>query len=147
MIGAKKGRTFQFNLFLWVILPILHSTGSRFGSCFHIIMSFRKPYHMPFRNLIPPLTLTGCQQNLRETTRYLLARTIETSSLPTNSSRAMAFHFRQNSMFHVTLYFAQCIVHFVLSFEVTLAIQRFCIQHSSLTYATFKFSLSTINFS
>ena len=68
---------------------------------------------MPFRNLILPLTLTGCQENLRETIRYLLARTIETSSLPTNSSRAMAFHFRQNSMFHVTLYFAQSIVHFV----------------------------------
>ena len=24
-----------------------------------IIMSFRKPYHMPFRKLVPPLTLTG----------------------------------------------------------------------------------------
>ena len=33
-----------------------------------------------------------------------------------------------------------------LSFEFALAIQLFCIQNSTLIYATFKFSLSTFNF-
>ena len=50
LIGAKKGYTFQFNLFLLVILHILLT--------FRIIMSFRKPCHMPFRKLIPSFTLT-----------------------------------------------------------------------------------------
>ena len=52
LIGAKKGYTFQFNLFLLVILHILLT--------FRIIMSFRKPCHItvPFRKLIPSFTLT-----------------------------------------------------------------------------------------
>ena len=51
----------------------------------------------------------------------------------------------QCSIFHYTLhnlYYILC-----LSFEFALAIQLFCIQHSTLIYATFKFSLSTFNFS
>ena len=48
-------------------------------------------------------------------------------------------------MLHCTLHNLSNIL--CLSFEVTLAIQRFCIQHSTLAYATFKFSLSTFNFS
>ena len=50
LIGAKKEYTFQFNLFILVILHILLT--------FRIIMSFRKPCHMPFRKLIPCFTLT-----------------------------------------------------------------------------------------
>ena len=50
LIGAKKGYTFQFDIFLLVILHILLT--------FRIIMSFRKPRHMPFRKLIPSFTLT-----------------------------------------------------------------------------------------
>ena len=47
LIGAKKGQ-FSVNLFL------LNHSFIRF--C--IIMSFRKPCHMPFRKLILPFTLT-----------------------------------------------------------------------------------------
>ena len=42
LIGAKKGRNFQVNLFIWVILHILVP---------HTELSFRK--------LIPPSTLTA----------------------------------------------------------------------------------------
>ena len=51
----------------------------------------------------------------------------------------------QYSILHCTLHnlsYTLC-----LSFEVALAIQLFCIQHSTLIYATFKFSLLTFNFS
>ena len=51
----------------------------------------------------------------------------------------------QRSILHCTLHNLSYIL--CLSFEFTLAIQRFCIQLSSLIYATFKFSLSTFNFS
>ena len=50
LIGAKKGRNFQFNF-----LSLSHSV----YITFHTIMSFRKPCHMPFRKLIPPFTLTA----------------------------------------------------------------------------------------
>ena len=50
LIGAKKGRSFQFNLFLWKRSAYIK---------FRIIMPFRKPCHMPFRKLIPPITLTA----------------------------------------------------------------------------------------
>ena len=49
LIGAKTGRNFQFNLFF-----LSHSA----YITFRIIMSFRKPCHMPFRKPIPPFTLT-----------------------------------------------------------------------------------------
>ena len=58
----------------------------------------------------------------------------------------MAFHFRQNSMFHFTLYFAQSVLHFVFVIWVCTRDSIFCIQHSTSIYATFKFLLSTFNF-
>ena len=51
----------------------------------------------------------------------------------------------QCSILHCTLHnlsYTLC-----LAFEFVLAIQLLCIQHSTLIYATFKFSLSTFNFS
>ena len=58
----------------------------------------------------------------------------------------MAFHFRHNSMFHFPLYFAQSMLHFVFVILVCICNSTFCIQHSTLIYATFKFSLLTFNF-
>ena len=49
LIGTKKGRNFQFNLFL------CHSA----NITFRVIMSFRKLCHMSFCKLIPPFTLTA----------------------------------------------------------------------------------------
>ena len=51
----------------------------------------------------------------------------------------------QCSILHCTLHNLSYIL--CLAFEFALAIQLFCIQHSTLIYATFKFSLSTFNFS
>ena len=39
---------------------------------FHIIMSFRKPCHMPFRKLIPPFTITARCRRSRSFVRSLL---------------------------------------------------------------------------
>ena len=49
----------------------------------------------------------------------------------------MAFHFRQNSMFHFTLYFAQSILHFVVVIWV-------CTRDSFFLHSTFNFHLSHI---
>ena len=101
-------------------------------------MSLRKPYHMPFRNLIPPFTLTGCQENLRETIRYLLARTIETSSLPTNSSRAMASKFDVPCYIVLcTIYRTFCVRHLKLHSRLNVFafnIQLWLMQHSSFRF-------------
>ena len=55
-------------------------------------------------------------------------------ALGMKSSGSMAFHFRQNSMFHFTLYFAYCILHFVFVIWVALAIQLWFMQHSSFRF-------------
>ena len=49
----------------------------------------------------------------------------------------MAFHFRQNSMFHFTLYFAQSILHFVDVIWV-------CTRDSFFLHSTFNFHLCHI---
>ena len=53
-IGAKKRRGKDGSMFfslIYFFAPFPYFT-------FRIIMSFRKPCHMPFRKLIPPFTLT-----------------------------------------------------------------------------------------
>ena len=48
LVGAKTGCNFQF-------IFLSHSA----YITFRVIMSLRKPCHMPFRKLIPPFTLTA----------------------------------------------------------------------------------------
>ena len=50
---------------------------------------------------------------------------------------SMAFHFRQNSMFHFALYFAQSILHFVFGIWV-------CTRDSTFLHSTFNFDLCNI---
>ena len=52
LIGAKKGAIFS------LVISLSHSA----YITFRIIISFRKPCHMPFRKLIPPFTLTVSEQ-------------------------------------------------------------------------------------
>ena len=49
----------------------------------------------------------------------------------------MAFHFRQNSMFHFTLYFTQSILHFVFAIWV-------CTRDSTFLHSTFNFDSCNI---
>ena len=49
----------------------------------------------------------------------------------------MAFHFRQNSMFHFTLYFTQSILHFVFAIWV-------CARDSTFLHSTFNFDSCNI---
>ena len=51
--------------------------------------------------------------------------------------KVMAFHFRLNSMFHFTLYFAQSILHFVLVIWV-------CTRDLTVLHSTFNFDLCSI---
>ena len=46
----------------------------------------------------------------------------------------MAFHFRQNSMFHYTLYFAKSILHFVCHLSLHF---RFNFLHSTFNFDLF----------
>ena len=53
-IGGKKGAA-TTNMLFCLFISLSHSA----YITFRIIMSFRKPCHMPFRKLIPSFTLTG----------------------------------------------------------------------------------------
>ena len=59
-IGAKKGAAEAHACFPVKFISLRHFPQIKF----RIIMSFRKPCHMPFRKLIAPFTLTASKPRL-----------------------------------------------------------------------------------